>query len=282
MTISVFTVAAFAVAAVSLAQAPATKKPVFDVASIKHNSATEGGRSLGDQPGGRFVASRVTLRRIIQYAYRDNQQFLGGPDWLDTDRWDIEAKAAEGTVPVRANPINVAEPDTIALMLQSLLEDRFKLKAHRETRELPLYELTVAKSGLKMKLAEDQTAPNALVGAAGARGGALTGGGIGLGRNDMDARAQPINLLAAALGALYAGRPVVDKTGLSGLYDIKLQWSPDAGLAAPVNPPGAAPSAPSGPSLFTALEEQLGLKLEPSKGPLPVLVIDSIERPSEN
>src|SRR5690242_14052882 len=131
-----FALFALSLAAVSLAQIPATKKPSFDVASIKRNTAPEGNRSLGDQPGGRFVASRVTLRRIIQYAYRDNQQFLGGPDWLDTDRWDIEAKAPEGTVPIRANPINVDVPDTIALMLQSLLEDRFKLQAHRETREL--------------------------------------------------------------------------------------------------------------------------------------------------
>jgi uncharacterized protein (TIGR03435 family) len=97
----------------------------------------------------------------------------------------------------------------------------------------------------------------------------------------MEAQAQPISLLAAALGALYAGRPVSDKTGLKGLYDIKLQWTPDPGLVAPVNP-GAAPTALSGPSLFSALEEQLGLKLESSRGPLPVLVIDSIDRPLQN
>ena len=276
-----FVLFALTVAAVSMAQTTPTKKPAFDIASIKRNTAPEGNRSLGDQPGGRFVASRVTLRRIIQYAYRDNQQFLGGPDWLDTDRWDIEAKAPEGMVPMRANPINVDVPDTIALMLQSLLEDRFKLKAHRETRELPLFELTVAKGGAKVKLSEDQTAPTALAAGNGTRGGASTRGGIDLGRNKLEGHAQPINLLAAALGALYAGRPVVDKTGLKGLYDIKLQWTPDSGLAAPVNP-GEAPAAPSGPSLFSALEEQLGLKLESSKGPLPVLVIDSIDRPSEN
>src|SRR5436190_18411164 len=111
---------AFAMATISWGQTPTTKNPAFDVVSIKLNTAPEGNASLGDQPGGRFVASRITLRRVIQYAYRDNQQFLGGPDWLDTDRWDIEAKAPEGTVPVRANPINIAVPDTLALMLQSL------------------------------------------------------------------------------------------------------------------------------------------------------------------
>ena len=271
----------FAIATISWAQTPLTKKPAFEVASIKLNTASEGNAGLGDQPGGRFVASRIFLRRVIQYAYRDNQQFLGGPDWLDTDRWDIEAKAPEGTVPGRNNPINVAVPDTIALMLQSLLEDRFKLKAHRETRELPVYELTVAKGGAKVRLSEDQTTPAALVGGGAQRGAVLPRGGIRLGRNDMEAQAQPISLLAAALGVLTAGRPVLDKTGLKGLYDIKLQWTPDPGLMAPVNP-GAAPTVPAGPSLFSALEEQLGLKLESSRGRLPVLVIDSIDRPVRN
>ncbi len=93
---------------VSLAQTPAAKKPEFDVASVKLNKAPEGTPGIGDQPGGRFVASRVPLRRLIQFAYRGNQDFLGGPDWIDTDRWDIEAKAAEGAVPRRANPLDVA------------------------------------------------------------------------------------------------------------------------------------------------------------------------------
>jgi uncharacterized protein (TIGR03435 family) len=273
---------AFAIATVSWAPTQLMKKPAFEVASIKLNTAPEGNASLGDQPGGRFVASRITLRRVIQYAYRDNQQFLGGPDWLDTDRWDIEAKAPEGTVSARINPINVSVPDTIALMLQGLLEERFKLKTHRDTRELPVYELLVAKGGAKVRLSEDQTTPAALVGGGGAqRGGVLPRGGIHLGRTDMEAQAQPISLLAAALGALYAGRPVLDKTGLKGLYDIELRWTPDPGLVAPVNP-GAAPATLSGPSFFSALEEQLGLKLESSRGPLPVLVIDSIDRPLEN
>ena len=121
-------------------------------------------------------------------------------------------------MPARANPINVAVPDTIALMLQSLLEDRFKLKAHHETRELPVFELTVAKGGAKVRLSEDQTTPAALVGGGGAqRGAVLPRGGIRLGRSDMEAQAQPLSILAAALGALYAGRPVLDKTELKGL-----------------------------------------------------------------
>lgn len=277
--------AAVVVAAMpAVPQTPAAGKPVFEVISIKPNTSNEGNAAVGDQPGGRFVASRIALRRVIQYAYRGNQQFLGGPSWLDDDRWDIEAKAAAGAVPPRAGIPDMNVPDTVALMVQSFLEDRFKLKSHRETRELPLYELTVAKGGSKLKLSDDQTPPAALLGAGGnQRGGGLQRGGIRLGRGNVEAQAQPMSLFATALGALYADRPVVDKTGLKGLYDIKLQWTPDPGLtAAPT--PGGVPStaAPLGPSLFTAIEDQLGLRLEAGKGPLPVLVIDSVQKPSEN
>ena len=109
---------------VVLAQVP-NRKPAFEVASIKLDPATGGNATLADQPGGRFVANHITLRRVIQFAYRDNQQFLGGPDWLDTDRWNLEAKAPDGTVPPRASAFSMAVPDTTALMMQSLLEDRF-------------------------------------------------------------------------------------------------------------------------------------------------------------
>jgi uncharacterized protein (TIGR03435 family) len=262
---------ALTIAAVSWAQTPAAKKLVFDVASIKLNTAPQGTPSIGDQPGGRFVASRVTLRRLIQFAYRGNQDILRGPDWLDSDTWDVQAKAPEGTVTVRASPLDATRPDTLAFMVQSLLEDRFKLKSHQETRELPLYNLTVAKNGAKIKLSEDQTPPAAFVGV-GAGAAGVERGGIRLGRRDFEAKAQPIELLAVALGALYVDRPVIDHTGLKGLYDLRLQWTADAGL----NTPSV------GPSLLNALEEQLGLKLEAGKGPLTVLVIDSVEKPSEN
>jgi uncharacterized protein (TIGR03435 family) len=257
------------------------QKPVFEVASIKRSSATGGNASIGDQPGGRFIASYITLRRVIQFAYRDNQQFIGGPEWLDSERWDIEARAPQGTVPPRSSAFSIAAPDTLAIMVQSLLEERFQLKAHRETGELPLYELTVSKNGAKIKLSEDQTPPTALLGGGGRQRGPLPRGGIRLGRGDLEAQAQSLEVFTTALGAIYVDRPVVDKTGLKGLYDIRLQWTPDPGLTATVSP-GANSTAASGSSIFNAIEEQLGLKLESGKGPLPVLVIDSIQRPSEN
>src|SRR5215813_961889 len=253
-------------------------KPSFEVASIKRNTSPEGNARVTDAPGGRFIASRIPLRRVIQFAYRGNDDFIGGPDWIDSDRWDIEAKAADGTVPPRTGLPDMTTPDTIALMVQSLLEDRFQFKSHTETRSLPLFELTVAKGGPKMKLSEDQTPPAALQGAGG-RGAGLTRGAMRLARGDFEGQAQTMEIFAKALGALYAGRPVIDKTGLKGLYDIKLQWTPDPPPAAAAAPgaAGISPAAPSGPSLFTAIEEQLGLKLESSRGPLPVLVIDSVQ-----
>jgi len=266
------------VAAAALAQISAVK-PAFEVASVRINTATEGTQVMGDQPGGRFVATRVLLRRVIQFAYRGNQDFVGGPDWLDTDRWDIEARAPEGTIFVRENPLDIAKPDTLALMLQSLLEERFKMQSHQETRELPLYNLTVAKGGSKLKLSDDQSPPPAVI-ATGNSASEVARGGIRLGRSSLEAQAQSIDLLAAALGALYADRPVVNRTGLKGLYDIRLQWA--LRTVNPAAAQGTAPSAPLGPTLFDALEEQLGLKLEAGKGQLPVLVIESIQRPSEN
>jgi uncharacterized protein (TIGR03435 family) len=249
------------------------------VYSVKLNTSPEGTAGIGDQPGGRFVAYRVPLRRVIQFAYRGNQDFIGGPDWIDTDRWDIEAKAAEGAVPLRVGPLDVTRPDTLASMVQSLLEDRFKLTSHQEMKELPLYNLTVSKGGPKVKLSEDQTPPPALAATGAGQRGTIARGGIRLGRSDLEAKAQSMDLLATALGALYAGRPVVDKTGLHGLYDFQLRWTNAA-----LNPGASQTTAatPQGPSLFDALEEQLGLKLESGKGPLPVLVIDRVERPSEN
>jgi uncharacterized protein (TIGR03435 family) len=258
----------------------APQKPSFDVASVKLNT-TGRNASAADQPGGRFVASQIPLRQLIQFAYRGNQQFIGGPDWLDRDRWDIEAKAAEGSVSLRSHAFDLTEPDTVALMVQSLLEDRFKLKVHQETREVALYELTVAKGGTKLKLSADQTPPPAFVGGGGpARGGALPRGGINISGNGFEAQSQSMAMLATVLSTVYAGRPVIDKTGLKGLYDMKLEWNRDAGLIAPTGP-GTISSA-SGPSLITAVEDQLGLKLESAKGRLPVLVIDSVQRPIEN
>src|SRR3954447_4745190 len=117
----------------AVSQSGRAQKPSFEVISVKLNT-TGRNASIASQPGGRFVASQTTLRRLLQFAYRGNQDFVGGPEWLDTDRWDIEAKAADGAAPARAGLLDFAVPDTTALMVQSLLEDRFRLVTHTETR----------------------------------------------------------------------------------------------------------------------------------------------------
>jgi uncharacterized protein (TIGR03435 family) len=264
-------------------------KPSFEVATIKRNTALQGGSRQGDQPGGRFVATRVTLRSLIGFAAYGGQ-LLGGPSWMDSDLWDVEAKAAEGIVPPRTRMLDLnAPPSTIALMVQSLLEDRFQLKIHKETRDLPIYELTVAKGGLKVKLSEDQSVPTfpEAGGPPPQRGGTMPRGAMRMGRGDFEVSSISFDNLAKALGALYLGRPVFDKTGLKGLYDIKLQWTPDATFGVPIGPGGPVGGPeplpdPTAPTIFNALQEQLGLKVDSAKGPVEVLVIDSAEKPTAN
>ena len=268
-------------------QVPVGAKPSFEVATVKRNTSPQGGSRLVDQPGGRFVATRVTLRTLLGFAYHG--KFFGGPSWIESDLWDIEAKAEEGVVPPRTRmPDLSVPPDTIALMVQSLLEDRFHLKLHSEIRQMPIYELTIAKGGPKTKLSNDQSPPQLPDPQSPPRpGGPIPRGAMTMGRGNFEVSAISIDNLARALGALYLGRTVIDKTGLKGLYDIKLQWTPDPAFPGPAGPggpvgPEATPADPSGPSIFTALQEQLGLRLESSTGPEEVLVIDGVQRPSEN
>jgi uncharacterized protein (TIGR03435 family) len=183
----------------------------------------------------------------------------------------------------------------MSLMLQSLLEDRFQLKIHRETKELPVYDLAVAKGGPKVKLSEDQSPfrppeRGAAPPPPPQRGGPMPRGSMRMGRGDLEATALPLTSLINALSQ-QLGRTIVDKTGLQGLYDIKLQWTPDAlpsgpagsggpaGIRGPNEPP---PPDPAGPTIFTAVQEQLGLRLESSKGPVEIIVIDNVERPAAN
>src|SRR5438477_6038812 len=239
-------------------QGPVRTKPSFEVATIKRNTSIQGGSRQGGLPGGRFVATRVTLRSLIGFAYTGKSlQFLNGPSWIDSDLWDVEAKAPEGSVPPRTGPPDMNVPDAMALMVQSLLEDRFQLKTHNETREVPVYELTVAKGGPKLKLSEDQSAP-ALPQAGGPapQRSSIPRGAMMMVRGDYEGSALSLDYLAKGL-SLFAGRKVIDKTGLKGLYDFKLLWTPDAVSDGPVQPggpvaPAPASADPAGPSIFSA------------------------------
>jgi uncharacterized protein (TIGR03435 family) len=268
----------FSVAASALGQAP-THKPQFEVASIKPADPNDRGTRIGFQPGGRFVANGITVNFLLQQAYAVRDfQISGGPGWVGSERFNISAKPdAETAAEIQkgnGNPFN--GNSTMSLMLRSLLEDRFQLKLTRETREMPVYDLVVAKGGSKLKESSVPTGDGS------GRGG---GPQIRMGRGLLTFKAGPMEILAMQLSN-QLGRTVIDKTGLKGNYDFELKWTPDLGQQ-PLGPrevggpEGAPPVDSNGPSIFTALQE-LGLKLESTKGPVEILVIDHVEKPTEN
>ena len=251
------------------------QQPAFEVASVRRNvTFTQQGTGLAaPQPGGRYVAIGVTLRRLVADAY-DEVQVLGGPGWMDTDRFDVNARAADD------------RPATeIIRMLRPLLADRFKLVAHAEAREMPVYTLSLARAdrrpGPKLRETDATCAqesrnyfPTA------AQGFPPPCGDFRLGTRALTARGMTMAGLSKLLGGR-VGRPVIDRTGLSAAYDLEIDWSSDLGLKqAPPDSAGAAGLTPEGVSLFTALQEQLGLRLDATRGPVDVLVIDRVEPPA--
>ena len=233
---------------------------VFEAATVKRNRSASSS-SHSSYSDGRFTASNVSLKNLIQYsAYGvPGSRIVGGPKWLDSERFDIEAKLdGPSTEKLRALSRRENHLQTQA-MFQQLLADRFKLTTHWETREMPVYDLVVAKSGAKLQPMKDAKASSGTD----TEHGHLTANGI-----------TPAELARALTQEVSGelGRVIVDKTGLTGRYDMELKWTPDS---------DSAPED-AGPSIFTAAQEQLGLKLEPSKGPVEVLVIDRAEMPTEN
>ena len=287
--------ASFVVTAAVAAQAPQSTDiaaPAFEVASVKPNKTGAPGGSFV-MPPGRFTATNIPLRVLITNAYQLSFfQVVGGPDWIGTDRFDISAKAPDGAPPAQTRA-----------MVRTLLKDRFKLVVHIETRDTPIYALVKARADDRLgpKLARStmdcgplraqRAAETAAV--ARARGGRVAVPPppasdervvcqmrvSGRGGSALTYRAGNITMTALA-NALrpYVGREVVDRTGMSGEFDFELQFSPppttgsvDAGV--PVAPLDDAAS------VFTALQEQLGLKLESTRGPVELMVIDSAEQP---
>src|ERR1051326_3414072 len=271
------------------------KPPQFEVASIKPNKSGDGRVMIGMQPGGRFTATNVPLRMLIRNAYQlQDSQLVGGPDWITNERYDISAKAEDGVVSGPQPPMG--QPGPIQLMLRALLAERFKLVVHNEDREMPIFALVLNRPDGKLgpQLTKSDVDCAAMMGRGRGNGrgpipppepGQPMPCGIRIGFGNMAVGSAPMSQVAASLSQ-FAGRIVVDKTGLTGAYDMNLTWTPDN---MPQRPPGApeplvngVPIDPNGPSLFTAVQEQLGLKLESQKAPIKVLVIDRAERPVEN
>jgi len=261
----------------------------YDVVSVKpSNPNIPGGFMTIPGPAvvtDTFSVKNLTPIMLIRSAYgipmgaADNR-IAGAPGWISSEKFDVEAKIA-GDVVEELKKLSPQER-TLAQqqMLQAILADRFKLVIHRENKDMPLYTLVVAKGGSKLKESKPQDSAQVPTSGRGGRGRGLGLMGDG---GPIVAQVVAVPDLARLLSTIL-GRPVLDKTGLAGKYDFTLQWAPDE--AESLNTPGGAPSPVSAdtnrPSLFTALQEQLGLKLESGKGPIEVIVIDHIERPSGN
>jgi len=218
----------------------------FEVAAIRPSTAAPGwGTSFETFEGGRVRITNEPVKLLIRVAFQlQNSQIVGGPAWLDSEPYDIEAKAG-----LREKP----GPEQLSPMMRNLLEDRFHLKFHREKREMNAFALVVASGGSKLQPAAENEVNGMKTSTA-------------RDTSQLMATATSMRLLASYVGNRL-GRIVVDQTGLSGVYDFKVEWAPDQATDS------------SAPSLVTALREQLGLKVESQKVPLEILVIDRIDRP---
>src|SRR5262245_23252942 len=255
-------------------------RPSFEVTSVKRNNSGSAGARIGIRPGGYFFATNVPLKMLVTQAYRIlDAQVSGGPNWIDNDRFDLEARAEPGAIPPPSGPPDPRRPDAVALMLQSLLEDRFQLKVRSEMRELPLYNLVVDKGGTKLvATVEGRPGPGGLTPGS-ARTTPGQGGGI-----EMMASGVTTTVLANMVSQ-WVGRPVTAQANLTGPFGFALKWSPRPDpppATATGEPRSTAASDPAGSPVIHAIQEQLGLKLESAKGPVEVLIIESVQKPMEN
>ncbi|MDE3150439.1 MAG: TIGR03435 family protein [Acidobacteriota bacterium] len=239
----------------------ADANPGFEVATIKPSNPDRPGKAFLVQ-GERFVTINTTLMDMLTFAYDVQQkQILNAPSWANSEKFDIDGKPDQPGTPNR---------EQLRGMLQKLLADRFQLKFHKDKKELSAYVLTVAKSGPKMT--KNESSPNSLPG--------LFFRGLGV----LTVRNATMGNFAQLMQSTVLDRPVVDQTGLTGKWDFLLKWTPDqsqfGGMGVRVPPPSDAADAP--PPLFTAMPEQLGLKLDAGKAQVEVLVLDHVEKPSAN
>jgi uncharacterized protein (TIGR03435 family) len=269
--------------------APAADAPVFEAASVKPSAP--GGRIGGRGTPGRFTATGLSLRRLIRQAYDIHEsQIVGGPEWVETQGFDVNATAGD------------QPPGMMRVMMQTLLRDRFKLVFHNERREMPIYALVMARAdgrlgdGLRPVPENECPAPGAVPAGPPPPLPSPSDpdpkppcGSVTFGPGRLVAHGAPLEMLVRSIANLPAitafNRIVKDETGLKGTYDFDLKWAAEIGrFGGP--PPGGAPPPSANPAdepaLVTALREQLGLKLEPRRAVVDVMVIDSAEKPADN
>jgi len=274
----------------------AARPLAFEVISIRKNTGTNGPPRFGPTPDG-FHSINMPLFAIFQLAYAPTDgsgplrgdRVVGPPAWiLGPDRYDVVAKVSDADMADWQKP--QLKQTMLRAMLQAMLAERFKVEVHHESKEMPVFDLVVAKSGPKFKQAETADPDELRLKHPG--GGRMTAGGMAvMSANETQLYGITMGTLAQAFIATAAGRPVVDKTGLAGSYDLRMP-----SLTLPPPPPGfsqtdahstsqpmdAPPPAGDSESIFTVLPEALGLRLEPTKGEVDMLVIDHVERPTEN
>lgn len=310
MKLIVCLAAALSIVALTAKAQSAPPDPAFDVVSVKRN--TSDGPMLQRNTPGNVAMFNVPVRQLVRLAYQlQDFQIVGAPDWANTDRFDIEGRFEP---PPPGPP---AQTPRMLLMLRTLLRDRFGMVARTETREMPILALKLVRAdgrlGPQLKpAAVDCAALNAARGR-GPGGGSPPGRRVGgpaldgrgappppgtpfsLGERpacgdrmafgQLLAGGMPMSRLATQILSQLTGRVVVDRTGLTGGYDIDLKWTPTPDQLPPGPPPPGIelpPIDPNGPSLLTALQEQLGLRLDTERGPVDVLVIDRLQQPAEN
>jgi uncharacterized protein (TIGR03435 family) len=265
----------FAFGVALLAQTPSS--PAFEVASIKLNRSGDAARSDLGLPAGRFTATNVPLKQLIVLAYGIRpSQLIGGPNWIASDRFDINAKA---DVPLT--------PATVGPYIRQLLIERFRLTTHNENRDAAAYALVLARSDGRFGPELQRPDRDYCAEAVARQGRGLPPAAAQSGQparclmnsrpGTLIVRSMPLTNLAGALTES-VGRSVVDRTGLEGVFDLTLKWTPEP-LSASSDSAGPAVS---GPSVFAALQEQLGLKLEPTRATVAGLVIDRVEHPTED
>jgi uncharacterized protein (TIGR03435 family) len=261
---------------------PTSAKPLtYEIVSIKPHQPGGNPNFTRILPDG-YAASGISLQELVVQAYgfgtnpMTDQELARQPAWFKSETFDINARVDSSDVPAlqdSMNPKGLAEyianlqnhvPNARMLMLQELLADRFHLKVHHEIKQLPVYALIVAKGGSKLKESKLEDPSK---------------GRLEDGEGQLTSVGMPLVFVLRPL-TRELGRPVLDQTGLTGNYDFTLKWTPDQKQMA--SPNNASVSDIAGPSLFTAIQEQLGLKLEPTKGPVDTIVIDYVEPPTEN
>jgi uncharacterized protein (TIGR03435 family) len=269
-------VAAGSVASVGQTQLPAVRSE-FEVASVKPNVSERTNFLMRPPVEGRFTATNVTLKLLIALAYQVREhEIFGGPAWIGSDRYDVAAKAAEGNVSTEQSRV----------MIQRMLEDRFALKVHREKNEMPIFTLVPAKNGLKIAEAREGSCVAMPQGTpAPGQGPTPFCGRIILLANGIAGKKMTMAQLANSLSGI-VGPPVIDKTGYVGYFDFQLEFSRELtsvqANSRPADDRLATPIDNSEPSIFSALQEQLGMKLEATKGPVEVLVVDNAAKASAN